>query len=267
MSISVALAAMFGKPVSKKLIDTLLTRPNGTQRLAQASAAMAKGIGAIEALKGAFGSDFLKTLNDVLGSPANGKFSYEAGVSSYIKADADPTTSPFAVLRDELNLNLDRISLTDMGKATLKNQFRGALHVWKSRFQELAPEYYNDDAKAILSAMDQLLDDTNKTFKDVYRLLSATGIGVIGTLLLISGVFLATGTGVGIVTAISVFLFGIPWLHVGALVLPGALMLALAAMHLRDDQAMSACVQLAYKLIERGMAAQATHPPTTQREQ
>lgn len=251
MSISVALGTMFGKSVGKKLIDSLVNRPNGAQKLEQASQAMVKGAGVIAALKEAFGDGVLNTLNDVLGSQGLGQFSYEAGIGSYIKADVDPSTSGLSVLRDELNLNLDRISLTDASKVALKNQARGAFSIWKLRFKELAPHHYTEDTQATFAAIDALLDERPKTFKDVYKLTGTTALGGVGALMLISGVCLATGTGVGIVTAISAFLFGIPWIHVGILVLPGALMVLLAAMHLRDDQAVSACVQLAYKLLDR----------------
>jgi hypothetical protein len=195
-------------------------------------------------------------------------FSYEAGIADYIKADTDAPRPPLMVLRDELNINLDRLSFIETtDKKNLKNHFRGLLHVWRQRYQEMAPAHHDPDAKATFAAIDKLLSDDQKTFKDLFQLTSVTSLGVGGSLLVISSVCLATSTGVGVIAAISAFLFGIPWLSVGALAIPGGLMLGLAAMQLGDDQATSACVQLAYKLIERGMAAHATHQPTTQRDQ
>jgi len=251
MEIGTALTAIFGKAVGKRLLEALAKKPNGADRIEAAGAAIVKGASAVEALKAAFGNDFMKTLTEVLGSAPGTGFSYEAGVNAYIKADHDGASDPRQALRDELNLNLDRIAVAGTtNKGALKNHFKGALHVWQRRYQELAPDLYTDNAKAVFKAMDRLLDDTEKSFKDVYKLVSVTGFGGTGALMVISGVFLATGTGFGIAAAISAFMFGIPWFHVGALVLPGALMVALAAMHLRDDQAMSACVRLAYKLLD-----------------
>jgi hypothetical protein len=82
-------------------------------------------------------------------------------------------------------------------------------------------------------------------------MVSKTGIGGIGALLLISGVFTATGTGVGLVSAISLFIFGIPWITVAALVLPGALLMTLAAKKSRPADHLSLATGLAYKLLER----------------
>lgn len=255
MAIGLTLTSIFGKVISKKLVDGLSRRPNGAQRLEEAAAALAKGASAIEALKAAFGNDFLTTLTEVLGGKPGSSFSYEAGITEYIKVDHGGTSKPLTTLRDELNLNLDRIAIAGASsKGAIKNQFRGALHVWQLRYQELALDLYTDHAKESFDRMDHLLDDTKKSFKDVYKLLKVTSLGVPGTLLVIQGVFLATSTGVGLAAAISAFIFGIPWFHVGVLVLPGVLMVALAAMPLRDDQAMSTCVQLAYRLLDRNMA-------------
>lgn len=272
MSVAMALIPMLGKAVANKLTTKLINRPNGAQKMEAANTAMQQGMTAVEALKSFFGEDFLRELNAVTGG-GRSSFSYEAGTADYIKADTDSPHHPLKVLRDELSINLDRVNLMETkGQDAIKNYFRGMFHVWKGRYQELAPDHQNDDAKATLDAIGELLSDDQKTFKDLFQLTSVTGLGVGGALFFISAVCLATSTGVGIVAAISAFLFGIPWLSVAGLAIPGALMLGLAAMQLRDDQAMSACVQLAYKLIERQMAASAqanqpSHQPITEREQ
>lgn len=81
--------------------------------------------------------------------------------------------------------------------------------------------------------------------------MSTTGLGGVGALMVIAGVLVATGTGVGIATAISTFVFGIPWVTVGALVLPGALLVVVAAKKARPVDDVSLSVALAYKLLER----------------
>ena len=70
-------------------------------------------------------------------------------------------------------------------------------------------------------------------------------------MMVIAGVLVATGTGVGIATAISTFVFGIPWITVGALVLPGALLVVMAAKKARPVDDVSLSVALAYKLLDR----------------
>ena len=77
--------------------------------------------------------------------------------------------------------------------------------------------------------MNDLLTGDSRNFRQIYELLSTTGLGGVGALMVIAGVMVATGTGVGIATAISTFVFGIPWITVGALVLPGALLVVMAA--------------------------------------
>jgi len=248
MSVAMALIPMFGKAVANKLTSKLINRPNGAQKMEAANAAMQQGMTAVEALKSFFGEDFLRELNAVTGG-GRSSFSYDAGTADYIKADSDSQHHPLKVLRDELSINLDRVNLMETkDKGAIKNYFRGMFHIWKGRYQELASDHHNADAKATFDAIGKLLDDDQKTFKDLFQLTSVTGLGVGGSL------------------------FVIPWLSVAGLAIPGALMLGLAAMQLRDDQAMSACVQLAYKLIERQMATSAqaiqpSHQPKTQREQ
>jgi Mn2+/Fe2+ NRAMP family transporter len=69
--------------------------------------------------------------------------------------------------------------------------------------------------------------------------------------MVIAGVLTATGTGVGIVAAIPMLIGGIPWLTVGALVLPGALLVLLAAKKTKPADEISLSVALAYKLLDR----------------
>jgi len=68
--------------------------------------------------------------------------------------------------------------------------------------------------------------------------------------MVISGVLLSMGIGAGIITKISIFLVGIPWVNVGALVIPGVILVALAKYNFNDKHAMTACISMAYKLLE-----------------
>lgn len=122
MSISLSLMSVLGKPVSDKLISALLKKKNGAQKLEEAGAAMAAGASAVDALKKAFGDDFLKSLTDAMSAGGIASFDYQAGVSNYMRIEGTPGGSPAQVLRDELNVNLDRVAL--MSGKELRNQFR-----------------------------------------------------------------------------------------------------------------------------------------------
>lgn len=265
MTLAMALTSIFGKAAANKLTTWLIGRPNGTQKMEAASEAMQKGATAIEALKSVFGIDFLKAVDSITGK-GRSSFSYQAGIADYIKADTDPPAPPFKVLRDELNINLDRLNLMETADSrALKNHARGLFHIWEGRYMELAPGLHSGHVKTTFEVIGKLLNEQNP-IKDLLKLAGVTGLGGGGVLLLVQGVFVVTGTGVGILALISLFLFGIPWPLVGALVLGGALLLVVAKALATHDDAISTCIQLAYQLIERGMAAQALHQPTTERE-
>lgn len=247
-----ALGTIFGKAAGSKLVDVLSAKPKGSEKLEKAADVMLKGVSVVEALKQTFGDDFLKTINEVTGQANKAGFFYEAGGAGYIRIENANSTLTTQILRDELNINLDRLALVGAkSRADLSNHFNGALKIWQGRVLEVAHSEAKADAMATFEAMGKLLDGQKKSFKDLYRLVSATGLGGVGTLMVIAGVLMATGTGVGIVTAISMFLFGIPWVAVGSLVLPGALMVLLAARTVTEDNAISVCVGMAYKLLNR----------------
>jgi len=120
MSLVLSLATMFGKPAAERLIQALGTRKDGSKRLEQAATAMASGATAIEALKQAFGKEFLSSLNAVLGT-SKATFTYEAGTQHYIRQEA-AGLPPAQVLRDELNINLDRLTLLEVKGKDLKTK-------------------------------------------------------------------------------------------------------------------------------------------------
>lgn len=250
MSIAVSLASTLGKPVAEKLIKTLGERKNGALKFEQATAAMALGATAIEALKKAFGKDFFPTLNEALGTSSNSSFSYEAGTQGYIQLDDDAGT-PIKVLRDELNINLDRLSVLEVENINLTNQFTGLVVVWQARCQHFFGASHGEDIQTTLAAIQKILNGETRNYRQIYELMSSTSLGGVGALMVIMGVFIATGTGVGLVSAFSILIFGVPWLLVGALVLPGALLLKLAAKKTKPIDEISLSIALAYKLLDR----------------
>ncbi len=247
MSISVALVSMFGKPVAEKLIKNLNERKDGARKFENAAAAMDAGLSAIESLKKHFGKDFFSSLNSTLGASS---FSYEAGTHGYIQLDVEQST-PIKVLRDELNINLDRLSVLEVKGVGLKNQFTGLVACWQTRCQHFFGVSHGEDIQSTFAAIQKILNGETRNYRQIYELLSSTGVGGVGALMVIMGVFLATGTGVGLVTAISIFVFGVPWLAVGALVLPGSLLVMLAANKTKPVDEISLSIALAYKLLER----------------
>lgn len=250
MTLALTLATMFGKTIAEKLIKGLNGRKGGAQKLEEASAALAQGASAIDALKKAFGKEFLSVLNEALGTTSNSRFSYEAGTLSYIRLD-EATTPSTKALRDELNINLDRLSALEAQTVDLKSQFRGLMSVWQERCRQFYGTTHKEDIEATFSTIQQLLKGELKNYRQIYQMLSSTSIGGIGAMLIIGGVIIATSTGVGVITAITVFFVGVPWMTVGAMVLPGTLMIVLASKKTKPVDEMSLSVALAYKLLER----------------
>jgi hypothetical protein len=250
MSIALSLAAVFGKPIADRLVKSFGERKDGAQRFEEATAAMAQGLTAIEALKGAFGKEFFSTLNDVLGTSRNSKFSYEAGTQGYIQLD-DGHGAPIKILRDELNINLDRLTVLEVKDIDLRNQFMGLMLIWEKRCKSLFGDAHGKDIESTCASIRRILSGETRNYRQIYELLSSTSLGGVGALLVIKGVLLATGTGVGLLSVISLFLVGIPWLAVGALVLPGALLMLLAAKKTKPADEISLSIRLAYKLLDR----------------
>ena len=254
------LAKSIGPMLAKAVIDKLLSSKGGASKIERVSDATGKGMSVIAALRGEFGDDFLKAITDSLSTLKGNKLSYEAGSSDYIRVDPDGTgQGALTALRDELNVNLDRLSLMEnIPDDVLLNYFRGTLGAWKRRYIDILE--IQEEASDIFATMDDLLDGNPLTFKDVLEKISKTSIGGVGALMVISGVLLASGVGVGLATTISMFLFGIPWLSVGALVIPGAIMFGLARYKFTKKHAMSVCVKMAYKLLEERAKASKVVP-------
>lgn len=250
MSIALSLATVFGKPIADRLIKGFSERKDGAQKFEAASVAMAQGLTAIEALKRTFGKEFFSILNESLGTSRNSKFSYEAGTQGYIRLE-DEHGTPVKILRDELNINLDRLTALEVKDVDLKNQFLGLLSVWQERCQSHFGKRHGKDIESTCATIRSILKGETRNYRQIYELLSSTSLGGVGALMVIGGVFVATGTGVGLVSAMSLIVLGIPWLTVGALVLPGALLLLLSARKTNPVDEISLSVALAYKLLDR----------------
>jgi len=248
------LATTFGKPIAEKLISSLMTRKNGAQKLEQVAVAVEHGVTVVEALKKSFGKEFLGGLNDALEAGKNLEIKYQAGTALYINLATKKTYSnapKWKILGDELNINLDRLTTLSLKDKNVSNHFQGLMSVWLDRSREYYSATHQGDIDEASDVINKLIRGEAKNYRQIFEILRTTTLGGVGALMLIAGVLTAMGTGIGVVSAISVFLFGIPWMTVGVLVLPGALLLTLAGKSVKPMDSMSLSIGLAYKLVEK----------------
>lgn len=246
-----ALGLQIGTSLARSVGANLTNRPKAGEKLKRVEALITTGTTAMDAFCKIFGPEFYEALNSALGS-GQSPWTYEAGRADYIRVDAmgGMSRSVHQALRDELNINLDRIARTH-GKsgADVHNYFSGVFREWMTRYRDLVG--HESDSEQTFEVIECLLDGRRRTFADVFRLLQQTGLGTLGALLLIQAVLVATSTGVGVLAAISTWLFGIPGAQVGALAVGGTLLFALSRVKLVSTNAMSVSVATAYKLLER----------------
>lgn len=249
-SILAMLATTFGPMVSESIVKKLLNSKGANSKMERAMQTTEKGVSVIAALRGEFGDEFLNAITSVIGDKNAHSWTYDAGTTEYIKLNiTGKSQEALIILRDELNINLDRlVMLSEIQQNDLLNYFRGTFSVWKMRYTDIFG--YDAESKKIFDVMDDLLDGSKRSFKDVLETLTKTSLGGVGALMTISGVLLATSTGVGLGTLITTFLFGIPWIAVGSLVIPGVILLGLSRYKFGSKHAMSTCIKLAYKLLE-----------------
>lgn len=247
------LGQSIGPTVAKAVLDRLRSVRGVDSKLQRVLEATEKGVSIIQALRGEFGDHYLKALAESMGKKSAPRWSYEAGTRDYIGLDlpSQDQIGAIGILRDELNINLDRLSVhfESGSNEKLRNHFRGMFSVWQERYTHVFGE--SKDDVSIFQAIDDLLGGDKRTFKDVLEILSRTSLGGVGALMVISGVLLSMGIGAGILAKISIFLVGIPWVNVGVLVIPGVILVALAKYNFNDKHAMTTCISMAYKLLER----------------
>lgn len=250
------LAKEIGPNLAGKVIGKLGSGSGSEGKLKKALEATEKGVSLAAALRDNFGDAFDVVLNEAANS-GNSGWSFEAGTAEYVKISCeDGNKTPFEILRAELNINLDRLSSTaNKNKIDNLNYFRGVFAEWKRRYETLIG--VDEDASATFRDMSVLLDGSDRTFKDALIMLAKTTLGATGALMVIAAVMLATSTSVGLITWISTLIFGAPLMSVAALAIPGVLLLALTRVKFGQTHAMSACVALAYKLLERRVASAA----------
>ena len=206
---------------------------------------VAKGVGIIEALRQCFGSEFVSAFSALRsGSP----YDYESGVSEYIRLESSAYLdfSSLDLLRDELNINLERIMVLGGGGRDLENNFRGAFSVWMRRYDEIIGS--DAASESAFSAIRKLLDGTERSFAEAFKMLQK-GFGLSAAVLAVMAGLVATGTGVGLVATINMWLFGTPWTAVLGLFSSAAFMFALSRIKVSQTSSMTMAIKLAYQLL------------------
>lgn len=247
------LSKTFGPAIAAKILNSLRSAKDGDSKLKKVLDAVEHGASVLAALREQFGPDFQSVLNEHLIPDAN-KWSFEAGTQQYIKLCADEYSSKIDALREELNINLDRLATyaAQNKKMDISNHFRGVFSIWKRRYIELIGT--GQDAQSTFSAIDELLDEKKKSFKDAFKAMSKTTLGMGGGILIIKGIFLAAGIGLGLWGSLMYWLQGIAFGPVAALAIPGTFMIYLSFKAFSPENAMTACAEMVYKLLERQQA-------------
>lgn len=244
------LSKTFGPAIAAKMLNSLRSAKDGDSKLKKVLDAVEHGASVLTALREQFGPEFQSVLNEHLIPDAN-KWSFEAGTQQYIKLCADEYSSKIDALREELNINLDRLATyaAQNKKMDISNHFRGVFSIWERRYIELIGT--GQDAQSTFSAIDELLDEKKKSFKDAFKAMSKTGLGLGGAILIVKGILLAAGIGLGVLGSLGYWWHGILFGPVAAITIPGTFMIYLSLKAFPPENAMTACVMMAYKLLER----------------
>lgn len=266
---SAALLLLLGKeiavPVARGVIKRLSAESRGAHRLEQSLELARSGMSTVAAMRSVFGEDFAKALAEASATGRTG-WSFEAGRKEYVRLSG---TSPkslaarLAFVREELNLNLDRISaFHEEAEKNSKKYARGLFAEWRLRYAELIGE--DRDSIDTFKAVEKLLDDTRKSYATALRIMQVTSLGSVGAVLVVYGLMVGTATGMGVFAAISAWLVGVPFIAAATAVVPGVILLALASVSLKDKDAVSAAVQVAYRLLDRRLARASGEKPAAQ---
>ena len=245
-----------GLPLAKNVVTRLTSTKPGLSKVEKATAMINSGSSALEAFQKTFGNvDFDKALTAAIEPGSNG-WTYEAGQQEYVRLqkNSGKQKAPASLLREELNLNLDRvIRVYGNKKSDVDNYFLGLLRQWQNRYVELIGE--DDDSRQTFQTIESLLDGHRKTFAEVFRMLQKTGLGMAGAALVIQAALIATSTGVGIIAWLTTWWVGIPLLQVAGLAVAGGLLFGLSRMDFSPSNAKSATIAVAYKLLDRHAAS------------
>jgi hypothetical protein len=221
------------------------------KKIDQATKLCEKGLSAVSALSKIFGKQFYEILNDAIDSGGT-FFSYEAGRQNYIHLNYENADNKkkIQLLRDELNINLDRIvKMYSKENDAVLNHFKGCFSQWIDNFKKhFSP--INKDEKKIIETIFKLLDGKKRTANQIFRMIRQTSLGATGALMILYGILIGLGVGVGLMAKIELVIFGIPGGQVLGFVVGGVILAGLALIQFKNRDVMSTCVSIAYKILD-----------------
>lgn len=158
-AIALLLGKELGLPIAKKIVSGLKTNKPGT--LEKLNALIQGGTSTVTAFQEVFGADvFDNALSAATGAnTGSGQWTFEAGQQDYVRITKKGKGNGWvvALLREELNLNLDRVTrLSGHKNNETKNYFLGLYREWQKRYIELIG--MNADAESTFKTIDNLLD-------------------------------------------------------------------------------------------------------------
>ncbi len=243
------LATEVGLPVAKKVMAKIASN-NNSSKLEKVNANIQAGVSAVSALRDTFGNLFDEALTAAVGSGMHG-WTYEAGRSEYIVVGADGTDkSNIDTLRDEININLDRIrKIPSKDENEIDNYFRGVFSVWMERYESLIGS--SKDAKNTFDVISKLMDGERRTYRDVLFVLLRAGLGVTSILMFYYAGMLLANIKLGVWGFIQTWWAGPAMLKIALFVIPATLLLVLSGIKYPKKRTRSSCVALAYGLLKR----------------
>jgi hypothetical protein len=239
----------FGPVIGRKIWASI-NQTSNSDKLSTIAEQVHNGANFVSSFKVVFGEN---RFNDILNSCIGEReivISFEAGTIDYIELQVQKgigVAAKIEILRNEININIERVSGKYEGRTDVLPYFRGIFSKWISRYKKFVGE--NENVSNAQKQITELLDGSNRSWKEVYGLLKVS-FGMMGALSIIAAVFTAMGIGAGIIGKISIILMGIPGGQVAGFALLGTVLLYLSTIKFENKHAINTCIRVAYKLLD-----------------
>ncbi len=240
-----------GQPVAGKIWQVI----NGSDyqnQMKKASEICHEGASALSALNRAFGNQFNEILNDAI-NPDGSCFSFEAGRKKYVHltTDSEGPDTIIPVLRDELNVNLERITgLHKKDKDPVQNYFRGCFVQWSDNYKkQLAPLSIEEEKN--FKKINKLIDGRHHAFVGILDIFRKTILGTSGMMIIGKACLIILSVGIGIYAQTKIWLLGLPLGLIASCMMAGAVLIVLASLRVKKLDIMSECVRIAYGMLEK----------------
>lgn len=263
-SIIATLALRYGPKIAESLWATLGKSEDSASKIENATKMMELGLSTMDALKKSFGSDFYDNALSTVVAAVEGEppsFDFEAGLEHYVRVTPENSTRKSSIesLREELNINLERVAIQMQDKKTSSNNyFIGLMREWERRHNETLGS--TEDSSLTFESIARLLDGRRRTYKEVLLILQKTTLGFTGAALILYSVLLAIGSvgTVGVFAWIGTLFMGPPIAIIFGSGLAGALLLAFSRIEFKSIDARSTAVRIAYALLDRAKKSEET---------